>query len=99
MSTKPDGPRWSATTQQVPTYLAGKFPRYLTFVTRTPCTQHTPPFKKTDCIHTLLLAVVITYLDNYVGELMALLERLKIENETIVFFASDNGVSGVVSEG
>merc|ERR1719201_1521835 len=36
-------------------------------------------------------AAVITYLDNYVGQLMSLLERLDIANETIVFFASDNG--------
>lgn len=36
-------------------------------------------------------AAVITYLDNYVGQLMALLERLNIDKETIVFFASDNG--------
>ena len=35
-------------------------------------------------------AAVITYLDNYVGELMALLQKLSIEEDTIVFFASDN---------
>ena len=32
-------------------------------------------------------AAVITYLDGYVGELMSALDDLKIERETIVFFA------------
>jgi arylsulfatase A-like enzyme len=36
-------------------------------------------------------AAVITYLDTYVGDLIALLDSLGIANETIVFFASDNG--------
>jgi len=36
-------------------------------------------------------AAVITYLDNYVGKLVALLKSEQIEKNTIVFFASDNG--------
>ena len=36
-------------------------------------------------------AAVITYLDGYVGDLMKLLVELDIDEETIVFFASDNG--------
>jgi arylsulfatase A-like enzyme len=36
-------------------------------------------------------AAVITYLDSYVGDLIALLKKLDIEDKTIVFFASDNG--------
>lgn len=36
-------------------------------------------------------AAVITYLDDYVGQLVALLKSEQIEKETIVFFASDNG--------
>jgi len=36
-------------------------------------------------------AAVITYLDGYVGDLLALLKKLQIEEKTLVFFASDNG--------
>ena len=36
-------------------------------------------------------AGVIVYLDNYVGEIMATLRELSIDDDTIVFFASDNG--------
>ena len=36
-------------------------------------------------------AAVITYLDDYVGKLVALLKSEQIEKKTIVFFASDNG--------
>lgn len=36
-------------------------------------------------------AAVITYLDSKVGELLLRLRSLGVDNETIVFFASDNG--------
>jgi arylsulfatase A-like enzyme len=36
-------------------------------------------------------ASVITYLDNYVGELLSLVQSLGIDEQTIIFFASDNG--------
>jgi len=36
-------------------------------------------------------AAVITYLDSKVGELLSRLRSLGVDNETIVFFASDNG--------
>ncbi len=36
-------------------------------------------------------AAVITYLDAYVGELMALLDTTHQSNNTLVIFASDNG--------
>ena len=38
-------------------------------------------------------AAVVSYLDNYVGDLVALLDETGISNDTIVFFASDNGTS------
>lgn len=37
------------------------------------------------------LAAMITRLDGYVGRIMKLLEDLRIDKNTIVFFASDNG--------
>jgi arylsulfatase A len=37
------------------------------------------------------LAAMITRLDTTVGEMMALLEELKLREKTIVFFSSDNG--------
>eukprot|EP01059_Diplonema_ambulator_P018960 TRINITY_DN3167_c1_g1_i1.p1 TRINITY_DN3167_c1_g1~~TRINITY_DN3167_c1_g1_i1.p1 ORF type:complete len:480 (+),score=149.13 TRINITY_DN3167_c1_g1_i1:58-1497(+) len=36
-------------------------------------------------------AAVITYMDKYVGDVMAKLKALNIDDDTIVFFASDNG--------
>lgn len=36
-------------------------------------------------------AAMISHLDGYVGEIRTLLEELKIENNTVVFFTSDNG--------
>jgi arylsulfatase A-like enzyme len=36
-------------------------------------------------------AGVITYLDTYVGQVMSLMETLDIEENTLLFFASDNG--------
>ena len=36
-------------------------------------------------------AAVIVYLDNYVGQLLEELKALEIDNNTIIFFASDNG--------
>ena len=36
-------------------------------------------------------AAVITYLDSYVGDLLALLKSLQIDDKTLIFFASDNG--------
>jgi len=36
-------------------------------------------------------AGVITYLDNYVGQVMTMVESLNIEENTLLFFASDNG--------
>jgi arylsulfatase A-like enzyme len=36
-------------------------------------------------------ASVITYLDAYVGEMVGLLKALDVEQDTVVFFASDNG--------
>ena len=36
-------------------------------------------------------AAVITYLDQYVGETMATLQSLGVDEDTVVFFASDNG--------
>ena len=36
-------------------------------------------------------AAVVTYLDRYVGALAATLRRAGVENDTYVFFASDNG--------
>ncbi len=36
-------------------------------------------------------AAMVTRLDSYVGEVMALLKDLNIDNKTIVFFSSDNG--------
>ena len=38
-------------------------------------------------------ASVVKYMDAHIGELLALLKDLKIDEETIVFFASDNGAS------
>jgi len=34
---------------------------------------------------------MITRLDSYIGELMALLKELNLDDNTIVFFSSDNG--------
>jgi arylsulfatase A-like enzyme len=42
-------------------------------------------------------ASMVTRLDGYVGQILALLTQLQLEGDTIVFFASDNG--GVSSEG
>ena len=42
-------------------------------------------------------ASMVTRLDGYVGRIMALLTELKLDRDTIVFFASDNG--GVSGEG
>ena len=36
-------------------------------------------------------AAMITRLDRYIGELMALLKQLKLDDNTIIFFSSDNG--------
>ena len=37
------------------------------------------------------IAAMITRLDNDIGKLMALLKQLNLENDTIIFFSSDNG--------
>lgn len=42
-------------------------------------------------IHNKEWAAMITRMDTEVGRLLALLKKLKIDNETIIFFASDNG--------
>ena len=42
-------------------------------------------------------ASMVTRLDGYVGRIMALLTELKLDRDTIVFFASDNG--GISGEG
>jgi arylsulfatase A-like enzyme len=42
-------------------------------------------------------ASMVTRLDGYVGRIMALLDELKLDRNTVVFFASDNG--GVSGEG
>ena len=42
-------------------------------------------------------ASMVTRLDGYVGRILALLTELKLERDTVVFFASDNG--GVSGEG
>jgi len=39
-------------------------------------------------------AAMVTHLDDGVGEIMALLKELKIDDNTIVFFTSDNGGQG-----
>ncbi|MDA2927141.1 arylsulfatase [Acidobacteria bacterium AH-259-G07] len=40
------------------------------------------------------LAAMITHMDKHVGQVMALLKELCIDEETIVFFTSDNGAQG-----
>ena len=42
-------------------------------------------------IHHKEWAAMITRMDTEVGKLLALLKKLKIDDETIIFFASDNG--------
>jgi arylsulfatase A-like enzyme len=48
--------------------------------------------------HAKSYAAMVTDLDTKFGQLLDLLRELKLENETIVFFSSDNGGTGAVAK-
>lgn len=66
---------------------AGKFPEPNTYVTESKHYQDQPQPRAA-------YAAMITRLDRSVGQIMKLLERLNLSEETIVFFTSDNGAQG-----
>ena len=63
---------------------AGKFPEPNPYATPSKHFQDQPQPRAA-------LAAMVTRLDRSVGQIMTLLERLKLDEKTIVFFASDNG--------
>ena len=63
---------------------AGKFPEPNPYVTPSKHFQDQPQPRAA-------LAAMVTRLDRSVGQIMTLLERLKLDEKTVVFFASDNG--------
>ncbi len=58
-----------------------------------PLPDHRPGYKGADEPYATY-AGMISRLDLHVGEIVALLKRLGIEEETVVFFSSDNGPQG-----
>jgi arylsulfatase A-like enzyme len=63
---------------------AGKFPEPNPYITPSKHFQDQPQPRAA-------LAAMVTRLDRSVGQIMTLLERLQLDEKTIVFFASDNG--------
>jgi arylsulfatase A len=66
---------------------AGRFPEPNPYITPTKHYQDQPQPRAA-------LAAMITRLDRSVGQIMTLLERLQLDEKTIVFFTSDNGAQG-----
>ncbi|MBN1342784.1 MAG: arylsulfatase [Phycisphaerae bacterium] len=79
-------------------YLAYTIPHWSDYPAHTPESQIVPsdkPYRQKDWPQVEKnYAAMVTRMDGDVGRIMALLKRLRLDDDTIVFFTSDNGPCG-----